>query len=285
MDYKRRVLSALFFCISLFFSTGVCVSYAQGVRIDHPSNRLVIKPGSYDSGEIRVDNTSSETLAMRVYLEDWVYTNQDGSKEFYPKGTTPLSASNWITFYPADFKLPPKGSQLVRYTVNVPEGVKGGHYSIMFFEMSGGEVEQLDEKGNLVRAQLFNRLGALFHVEPDGTIERKIEITKLDVSESLNDLHVVLHFINNGNIVFDVTGNFNVIDAAGNVHVRGVFDEVYGMPGDKAILQAIQSSKHLEPGDYDILINLDVKNSDPVIKEARFTVAGDGSVSNSVIKD
>ncbi|PIZ84231.1 MAG: hypothetical protein COX96_04925, partial [Candidatus Omnitrophica bacterium CG_4_10_14_0_2_um_filter_44_9] len=170
MNYKKRILTLLFFCISLYFFAGVPVSSAQGVRIDHPSNRLVIKPGSYDSGEIRVDNTSNEILAMRVYLEDWVYTNQDGSKQFYPKGTTKLSASNWITFYPADFKLQPKGSQLIRYTVNVPEGVKGGYYSIMFFEMSGGEVEQLNEKGQLVRAQLFNRLGALFHVEPDGTI-------------------------------------------------------------------------------------------------------------------
>jgi len=76
-----------------------------------------------------------------------------------------------------------------------------------------------------------------------------------------------------------------VIDAAGNVHIRGVFDEVYGMPKDKATLQAVQTSKHLEPGDYDILINLDVKNSDPIIKEARFTVAANGSISDPILKD
>ena len=273
---KTKILSIIFAVIINF---SLIVFAWAGIRIDKPKIRISVPPGSYESGEIKVENTGKEPITITVYLEDWVYSRQDGGKEFMPKGTTPLSCSNWITFYPADFTLPPNGVQIVRYTVNVPEDTKGGHYSVMFFETGGGNVETVNEEGNNVVIWVLNRLGALFYVEPEGTIQKTAEIKNLNITEKLNDFIVTADFFNMGNTDITATGTFNVIDDQGFVYARGEFDEVYTLPKDKATLLATAKSVNLKIGTYDMLITLEFQNGGTLVKEATFSVSGNGAIS------
>ena len=273
---KRKILSIIFAVIINF---SLIVFAWAGIRIDKPKIRISVPPGSYESGEIKVENTGKEPITITVYLEDWVYSRQDGGKEFMPKGTMPLSCSNWITFYPADFTLPPNGVQIVRYTVNVPEDTKGGHYSVMFFETGGGNVETVNEEGNNVVIWVLNRLGALFYVEPGGTIQKTAEIKNLNITEKLNDFIVTADFFNMGNTDITATGTFNVIDDQGFVYARGEFDEVYTLPKDKATLLATAKSVNLKIGTYDMLITLEFQNGGTLVKEATFSVSGNGAIS------
>ena len=279
---KRKILSIIFAVIINF---SLIVFAWAGIRIDKPKIRISVPPGSYESGEIKVENTGKEPITITVYLEDWVYSRQDGGKEFMPKGTTPLSCSNWITFYPADFTLPPNGVQIVRYTVNVPEDTKGGHYSVMFFETGGGNVETVNEEGNNVVIWVLNRLGALFYVEPEGTIQKTAEIKNLNITEKLNDFIVTADFFNMGNTDITATGTFNVIDDQGFVYARGEFDEVYTLPKDKATLLATAKSVNLKIGTYDMLITLEFQNGGTLVKEATFSVSGNGAISSINLKN
>ena len=262
--------------ITFLFTSGAWA----GIRIDKPKVRISVAPGAYDSGEIKIENTGKDPLSIKVYLEDWVYAEQAGGKEFMPKGTTPLSCSNWITFYPADFKLVPNGAQTVRYTVNVPADAKGGHYSVLFFETGGENVEGLNPQGNTVVIKVLNRLGALFYVEPEGTIQKSAELKNLNISLNLNNLIVAADFVNTGNTNITAKGTFDVLDDQGFVYARGEFDEVYTLPKDKVSVSAMAKSASLKPGTYDVLITLEFENGGTLIKEAQFSVSANGAITS-----
>lgn len=282
MNKTKILISALcFFIINMFF----LVPAFAGIRIDKPKIRLSVAPGSYASGEVKVENNGKDPAAVKVYLEDWVYNAQDGGKEFMPKGTTALSASNWITFYPADFTVPVGGIQMVRYTVSVPKDAKGGNYAVMFFETGGGEMPAVDEKGNNVMVKVLNRLGALFYIEPEGTIQKTAEIKNLAATEKLNNLVVAADFVNTGNTDITAKGTFDVIDSYGMVFARGVFDEVYTLAHDKASLESTAKSVDLKAGDYDLLLTIEFENGGNIIKEASFNVSASGVLGPLKIKD
>ena len=264
---------------SLIFLYPLSCAWA-GIRIDKPKIRLTISSGSYDGGEIKVENTGEEPITVKAYLEDWVYTKQDGGKEFMPKGTTPMSCSNWITFYPADFTLKPGTSQMVRYTVSVPADAKGGHYSVMFFETGGGETEEVNEKGNTVTIKILNRLGALFYVEPEGTTQKTADLKNINISQKLNNLIVTADFLNTGSADIKVKGSLDILDEAGYVYARGTFDEAYTLPQDKAFLQSKVSSANLKTGSYDMIMTLEFENGGTLVKEILFTVSADGNIGS-----
>lgn len=267
-----------------YFNLFCVVPSWAGIRIDKPKIRLTIASGSYGSGEINVENNGKEPMVVRVYLEDWVYSQEDGAKEFMPKGTTSLSCSNWITFYPADFTLPANGSQIVRYTVNVPVNEKGGHFSVMFFETGGGEIEQVNEQGAKAVVKVFNRLGALFYVEPEGTIQKSAETKNLAITTQLNNLIVSADLLNTGNTNITAKGTFDVLDSQGFVFGRGAFNEVYTLPKDKVGLTAVAKSVNLKPGDYDLIVTLEFENGGTLVEEAGFNVDSGGSITILHIK-
>jgi len=250
-----------------------------GIRIDKPKVRLSVAPGSYDSGEIEVLNTGKEEAVVRAYLEDWVYSTQDGAKEFSPKGTTPFSCSNWVAFYPADFTLKPNGVQKVRYTVNVPKDAIGGHYAVMFFETGGGSIEQPSSDQTTVTVKIMNRLGALFYVEPVGTIKKTAEITGVNINEKSGDFSITVNFLNSGNTDITAGGTFNVIDSQGYVYARGEFNSVYTLAGSKAVLQSTVPSLNLKSGDYDMIVTLEFENGGTLVHQVSFQVSSNGVIT------
>jgi len=109
---KRNVL--IITVLVLIFGFLITDVEAINLLIDEGKVRLSIPAGGTKSGEINVRNSASEPIAIRVYLEDWYYLPiADGSKEFIPKGTAPLSCGSWISFSPAEFTIPPFGKRIV----------------------------------------------------------------------------------------------------------------------------------------------------------------------------
>ncbi len=283
MHYKKPLS---LFSIAVVVS---CVLFAgsarAGLRIDSPKVRLSIPAGGHQGGDIKVENTGTDPISVRVYLEDWVFSDQTGGKTFFPKGTQKDSCAEWINFYPADMELAPGASQILRYTVTVPQGAGGGHFCVMFFETGGGMMEQLDESGNRVAVKVLNRLGALFYIEPEGTIERRGELDKMEAGHRLNDFILSADFVNTGNTDITAQGTLNIFDADGYVYGRAEFEEGYTRPGEKATLRAVASSLDLKPGAYDLIVTLEYEQGGVLTKEASFTFNADGTVSPLTLKD
>ena len=274
-----------FFIISIVSLCLIAGTAHAGLRIDSPKVRLGVPAGGHQGGEIKVENLGADPIAVRVYLEDWVFSDQTGGKTFFPKGTQKESCAEWINFYPADMELAPGSPKTVRYTVSVPEGAAGGHFCVMFFETGGGMMEQVDESGNRMAVKVFNRLGALFYIEPEGTIERRGELVKMEAGHRLNDFTLSADFVNTGNTDIITRGTFNVFDADGYVYGRAEFEESYTRPGDKATLHAVAPSVDLKPGVYDLIVTLEYEQGGVLTKESSFTFDADGTVSPLTLKD
>ncbi len=256
---------------------------ASTLRINQPKIRLFIPPGGAQVGVIEVDNTSEDAVQVKAYLEDWIYTPlADGTKQFSPPGLLSFSASPWISFSPSEFSIPPFGRQVVNYRVTVPEGERGGHYAVLFFESIFGEKESQEGVG----MSLLVRIGSLFYVEPEGTIIRDAGLGNLSVKREGKALEIKADLKNTGNSDSTCAGTFHIMDAQGMVVARGEFNKVYTLPGDSA--QIVSSTQESFPdGRYDLVITLDLgkaleesgQGRGPVItKEASLEISKSGEV-------
>jgi len=261
---------------------------AGGLRIDPVKNRLVIPQGGTKSGTIKIEASSDTSVKVKVYLEDWKYNPvQDGSKDFAPAGTLPSSAANWISFAPAEFTVEPYGRQLLGYTVNVPSNATGGHYTVLFFETAIGEAPPgTIQEG--VAVKVFGRIGVLFYIEPQDTINKEVRLYELEVKRKDNSLplEVALSLQNIGNVDITAGGKFHLMDNAGLIYARGEFNDVYTFPTDTAKFTA-KWNESIPKGKYDLVLTLDIGKAQEeaglgrgpvIIKEAEVEIGENGGV-------
>ena len=253
------VAIVVLFC---FFAKGYAL---EVVLLDKPKVRLSIPPGRSQNGVIEVENRSPEAKDIRVYLEDWVYLpEQDGSKEFKPAGTARLSCARWISFSPAEFTLSPFSKRAVHYTVKVPTGVEGGHYSVLFFE---NLLSAPSEEGVSVGVAI--RVASLFYVEPEGTIKRDAELSSLSLEKRIdNILQIAADFKNIGNVDITSEATYSIIDERGIVYARGEFNPIYTLPGDKGKIESIWKEA-IPSGEYDLIITLNLGGGIVKVSESR----------------
>jgi hypothetical protein len=264
----KKLLSIVsFYAFSL---TILSAANAATIRIDSPKIELELEPGQSYSGEIVAENPTDEATKTRIYLEDWIYTKGGtGEKTFTPPGSTPLSASPWITFSPADSMLPPFGRLTARYTVAVPKDAKGTHFSVLFFETILGQQE--DEEG--VNILVAGRIGALFFVNVKGATDRKGKIRSVEVTppQGNKPLSIVTAFENTGNTDIALSGNYLVMDSDGRIKARGDLNKIYTLAGD------IESGKtewvgRLPKGNYQVLLTYEVSKGQNIVEEKTLVV-------------
>lgn len=260
-------------------------AHAATVRINPTKIRLSIPAGESQSGVVEVENSSEESLLVKAYLADWKYTPaQDGTKEFFTAGMRPDSAAAWISTSVSEFVIPPKGSQSISYTVKVPLNAQGGHYAVLFFEtfLSGSQPEDTTQLGVVVR------IGALFYIEPQGTIKRQAELSNLKIERngSSEPLAVALDISNTGNVDITTEATFHLIDTDGLVVGRGSLNDAYTFAGEKARLTG-RWSEPVSAGAYDLVLTVnlgkglemtEVGRAEVITAEVDVDIGIDGSV-------
>lgn len=84
-------------------------------------------PGQPVTGQITVDNETSEVQQARVYQTDYRFFS-DGTNEYGDPGLLERSNARWITFSPETMTIPPNGNVTVSYEVSVPASAEPGTY-------------------------------------------------------------------------------------------------------------------------------------------------------------
>jgi hypothetical protein len=260
---------------------------AFSLRTNQSKIRLITPPGGAQTGVIEVENPSDTTLIVKVSIEDWKYTaSHDGSKEFYPPGSTRFSCADWISFFPSQFILTPFSKQRVNYTAKTPAEFQEGRFAVMFFESTGQEAAKSESVG----MNLLIRIGTLFYLEPSGLTKRQGTLSKFSCFRKPEDssLMITFDFTNTGNIDITTSATFNIIDNKGVVHARGAFNDAYTFQGETALLSA-KWSESIPAGTYTLIITLDLGKAlselglgrGPVIvKEAQIEIGSNGQVLN-----
>lgn len=283
---KIILLSISFICV--FINSARALELPS---IDKSKIRLSILRGQSKYGEITVENSTPETRKITLYLGDWQYLpTSDGSKEFLPADTTPLSCASWISFSPSEITLPPFSKQKVSYAVKVPAEAKdGGHYAALFFENNFGKFETSQ---NEMRATMgiVIRLTTLFYIEVEGTVKRTATIGGLTatVGSDPKTSLIKMDFYNTGNADITCGGTFHIMDKDGLVLSRKEFNNVYTFPDKSAKLSATYKDS-LPKGIYSLVFTLDLGKAleednfgrGPVItKEAEIEIGEDGQIKS-----
>jgi P pilus assembly chaperone PapD len=281
---KRRKIFIIIYGLFFFFVSAAALEAAT-VRINPTKVRLIIPAGGAKTGNIEVDNPSDESIIVKSYLEDWFYTSQhNGTKNFFPAGTTSLSCSDWITTSLSEFVIPPFAKQTIQYTVRVPEEASGGHYAVLFFEslLAKPDITDTAQLGVVVR------IGALFYIETKGTTKREAEIANLTLKRESPDgpLKMSLDFKNTGNVDITCAGTFHIMDNQGMIFSRGELDNVYLFPKETAKLTSSWKGA-LSKGQYSLVVTIDIGKAleeaqlgrgPVIIKEVDLEIGGRGEV-------
>ncbi|MFH1246001.1 MAG: hypothetical protein V1662_05895 [Candidatus Omnitrophota bacterium] len=254
---------------------------AASLRVEQAKVRVAVLPGDAKSGRAALFNPSDKAANVEVYVEDWTFSSAlDGSKTFYPPGTTELSCARWISFAPAQFTIAPFGKEEIKYTVHCPQDAAGAHFAVMFFETALGNA--VDEEG--VGVSVRGRLGVLFYVEPRGTIKKEAKLDNLQITENGQAVDIQLDFVNNGNTDIYPEGTFYIMDNKGVIVARGKFEKAYTLPGDEITLSSSISPGNVSkllPGEYDLVITIDLGDL-PKVVEAELKIAASGKISCSL---
>lgn len=283
----RRVFFVFILFFTFMFLSSPALYAAKVIQLDQPKIRLIIPTGQSKTGRIEIKNPSNEPQEIKIYFEDWVYTDSSGAKKFMPAGTTELSCANWVSFTPTSVTIPALGKGYINYRANVPGEAKGGYQAVLFFEQ---EISKPAEKSEaMVVVPIAIRVGALFYIEVAGTVVRSVQLEKLSLKRESPDrpLLINLSLKNTGNADIIAGGNFNIIDRQGNVYARGEFSEkVYMLPQDTAELSATWKEA-IPKGKYDLILTLDLGKAleelglgrGPVItKEGEIEIGENGEV-------
>ena len=187
-------------------------------------------------GSIELLNNGDQPLKVKVYLEDWFYTDEgDGSKEFAAPQTTPRSCAAWVSFFPQEFDLPAAGRAVVDYTIRVPQdpSLDGGYYAVLFFESTIAEASAPAADGVLVRYAA--RLGSLFLVEAKATVRREARLAALSVSPPAGaaPLKIEAQLANEGNVSLSCGGSFHLLTGDHRIAARGELPHRYVWPGHR----------------------------------------------------
>jgi hypothetical protein len=251
---SKKTLILCLFLTGMLALTQLALA-VEVVRVDKTKIRLSIPPGKTKVGSISVENPTDEPKTVKVYLNDWEYVAPfDGAKQFKPIDSTMYSCSDWITYSPSEVYLGPYGKAKINYTVKVPEGASGGHYSLMFFESMLGKP---DSQG--VGVSVAVRIATLFYIEAEGAIKKEAAFSNFSLERKSKEklLNMSLDMKNTGNLDITASGDFNIIDKKGMVFGRGSFNTVYTFPGDMAKLTGSWSLP-IPKGVYDLVLTLNL---------------------------
>jgi hypothetical protein len=107
--------------------------FAISISLDQPSIHLETERGTTTRHQIRLTNNNPAPLTLRVYVQDWQYT-ETGAKEFLQPGTSAHSCADWIKLSSPRVTIPANSSQEYRFEFITPTSARGGRQAVIFFE-------------------------------------------------------------------------------------------------------------------------------------------------------
>ena len=237
-------------------------AYAFKMNIDPPRIELSAAPKSETGGYITILNDDENNpIHIKAYINDLVYL-PDGSNDFLPGGSTPWTVSDWLKIGPTEFDVPPGDQVKVRYIANIPEGVRGGRYGVVFFEVS----PSLEELKGRTGAAINVRLGTIFLISVAGTEEYRAALEDLKVGAVDKDgsFEIYCTVRNGGNVLIRPNGPVKIIDSSKteiaeltlNTGKTGV------LPGTNRQFSVKYDGKKLAPGEYFVQVVLDYGGED-----------------------
>ena len=235
------------------------------IRADH-----AVPAGQMRTNVITAENQSSRPLRVRVTVADW-YLEQDGTPVFVKRGTHPgFSMSRWVDVNPTEFEVPAADTQVIRYTLTIPEGTPGASYRTAllveslpdFVDAPEANVAYLTTRFGVI---IYNRVG---NPTPEVEITGQALVTD---REALGLPAVRLTVRNPGLVNVRVSGESRILDSAGRVLQRLPIPDAVVLPQSERDLVLRLDEPVTHPA-VTILSRLDVGQTELLEVETRIGV-------------
>jgi hypothetical protein len=204
----------------LFFWPSIVMAF--GLGLTPTTVEMEIKPGGQYRQVIKVGNVSSEKpLALTVGLADWTL-DENGQLILSPPASTANSASDWLRFSPASFRLKPGELKQIIVDAQIPVTVKdaGDYRTALLVSTLLPPLESREEvSGVWSRYQV----ASLFYLTlMPAQAEPIITTAELEWSEQ-GTPRAVCSIHNSGNSHARLKGELRLLDEAGKtVHAQSV---------------------------------------------------------------
>ncbi len=191
------------------------------ISITPPLIQNSVEPGDFWQSQIKVINNNAYPITVYADVMHFLPKGEQGQGSFAPVVPDPdggTTLPEWITITREAITIPREQSQIVPFTIDVPENAPpGGHYAAVLIGTRPNE-----EAGDML-VQTSQLVTSLFFVQIEGDIDEVATIrefrTEARLSES-PEADFVLRLENKGNVHVQPQGNINIYNMWGKE--RGV---------------------------------------------------------------
>lgn len=111
----------------LVIYSGEIAASSPTIQVEPSRFEILLKPRGKDIQSIKIKNHDHNPLKLMIYTQDWSL-NEMGRILLLEPGAEKNTAADWLRFNPKAVNIQAGGIQYIRFSVNVPPGIKSGEY-------------------------------------------------------------------------------------------------------------------------------------------------------------
>jgi hypothetical protein len=134
-----------------------------------------VEAGKSIEGSVEIQNNNDTESEIRILAKDATQTT-DGSFTFKDNSDKDTKVGSWVKLEKDSIKLPPKTSQTIAYTINVPEGTSAGEYAGVISVQSAPTSQSSG-------VQLVTRVGTRIYITVPGDLKTSIQAKTFEFVE------------------------------------------------------------------------------------------------------
>lgn len=262
MIRNRRLLVHVAITVAVLSLAGTAPVFGQtgGVGLNPARREVEILPGSERTVAFRIEPAPSQAPVQgRILLSptDWTIS-EHGTVSYTEPGTTPDSASSWMTFSPSALTISSGQSETVRVTVKVPELAKPGVYRTAIFIQERPPATP-PAPGQYVLYVRFRYVFTLYVIVPPVSAAAEFLNVHLDAASS----EVLLEMTNTGALHLRPRFSWSIHAAGGTeISAARAQESMVLLPGS-SLTQRSSIPNVLPAGRYEVVAQVDFNNGRP----------------------
>lgn len=258
MNFSKTKCSGRLILRVLIFNLFILILFTAVIQANilvEPSRYIInVKPGARVTERVQVTNDTKQTVHLYANFYDWDL-NKKFELETYELGTLPSSMDGYFRFNPRRFSLEPGQTQIVRFTIDIPEEeMERERRGIIFFEHQ----QDVEEESG---ATVISRIGTTVYVVPTG-LEFSLNLLDIRVLRNQEGQIAIAYLTgNDSNRHLRFYLNYSLISADGRLIEEDKIEETVLLPGmQRSVTHPLQTQ--LEPGEYQLAAEFKFPNTD-----------------------
>jgi hypothetical protein len=266
---KPVIIAFMLVMIMLMVVTAVYASGGASFSLQTVSANPAEKPAPYFvfeqtaggliEGQVQVKNTSLETGTVRLYAVDAATGNTSGI--VYGLGDDPKSqVGTWVKLAVEELTLASGESEMVPFTVAVPNDVRGGqHVGAIVAEAvttQGQQSVQVTNDQAAFHVEVKGRSAIAVQVNVPGAVVSQIDVNGIEIGGQNGVQTLMLNLHNSGTEIEKPIGRIIITDEAGE-QVQGVrFRMDSFLPNTHILYPVPVEYQALNAGEYGVMLTM-----------------------------